>query len=121
RNALEGISPYDVEHRIVVSGTIRWMRELAEFVRDEQGVVIEVNGTVQDITDRQEAQENIRLLSQAMDQSSSEIVITDLDGRIIYINPRCMETTGYSRDELMHHNPSLVQSGNTPLSVYQDL
>ncbi len=121
RNALEGLPPYDVEHRIVVSGTIRWMRELAEFVRDEQGVVIEVNGTVQDITDRQEAQENIRLLSQAMDQSSSEIVITDLDGRIIYINPRCMETTGYSRDELMHHNPSLVQSGNTPLSVYQDL
>ncbi|MBF0107905.1 MAG: response regulator [Magnetococcales bacterium] len=119
--AFAGVAPYDVEHRVIVRGEIRWMRELAEFIRDDRGGVTEVIGTVQDITDRHAAQESIRLLSQAMDQSSSDIVITDREGRIIYINPRCIESTGYTREELMQQNPCLIQSGNTPLAVYQDL
>ncbi|MBF0144800.1 MAG: response regulator [Magnetococcales bacterium] len=119
--AMAGKAPYDIEHRVVVNESTRWMREIAEFVRNEEGEIVEVIGTVQDITDHHTAQESIRLLSQAMDQSSSDIVITDQNGYIIYINPRCIESTGYSRDELLFHNPCLIQSGNTPLSVYQEL
>ncbi|MDT8309743.1 MAG: PAS domain-containing protein, partial [Bacteroidales bacterium] len=41
---------YDIEHRIVVAGCIRWVREQAVFQRDEHGKVLVILGTVQDIT-----------------------------------------------------------------------
>lgn len=49
RAALTG-APYDVEHRIVVNGETRWVRERAELVCDGQGRLVSALGTVQDIT-----------------------------------------------------------------------
>ncbi|MCC8987567.1 MAG: PAS domain-containing protein, partial [Candidatus Contendobacter sp.] len=43
---------YDTEHRIVVDGEIRWVRERAEILRDAAGVAVSAIGTVQDITER---------------------------------------------------------------------
>lgn len=48
--ALRG-APYDIEHRIVVNGEIRWVREMAELTVDEAGALLSALGTVQDITD----------------------------------------------------------------------
>ncbi|PTD95362.1 sensor domain-containing diguanylate cyclase [Pseudothauera lacus] len=49
RAALDG-SDYDVEHRILVAGETRWVRELGEFVRGADGRPQSALGTVQDIT-----------------------------------------------------------------------
>lgn len=49
--ALEGES-YDVEHRIVVNGETRWVREKAEVTVDDEGEVTGAVGIVKDITDR---------------------------------------------------------------------
>ncbi|MBF0421646.1 MAG: response regulator [Magnetococcales bacterium] len=121
QNAMEGQAVYDIEHRILVNDSVRWIRELAEFQRDEQGTVTEVIGTVQCITDRQAAQESIRLLSQAVDQSSSDIMITNREGYIIYVNPKCIESTGFAREELINNKPGVIRSGNTPASVYETM
>jgi len=48
--ALHG-APYDIEHRIVVHGKTRWVREMAELVTGADGVLISALGTVQDISD----------------------------------------------------------------------
>jgi len=48
--ALHG-APYDIEHRIVVNGDIRWVREMAELVTSADGELISALGTVQDISD----------------------------------------------------------------------
>ncbi|MGB1109585.1 MAG: PAS domain S-box protein [Gammaproteobacteria bacterium] len=50
--AMAGEAPYDVEHRILVPGRERWVRERAEFQFDDQGEPITAIGTVQDITER---------------------------------------------------------------------
>ena len=39
---------------------------------------------------------NLRKLSRAVDQSASTIVITDIQGRIEYVNPKFTEVTGYA-------------------------
>jgi serine phosphatase RsbU (regulator of sigma subunit)/anti-sigma regulatory factor (Ser/Thr protein kinase)/PAS domain-containing protein len=53
--ALHGVS-YDIEHRIVARGQIRWIREIAQVESDAAGNPLRGRGTVQDITPRRNAQ-----------------------------------------------------------------
>jgi PAS domain S-box-containing protein len=57
--ALHG-EPYDIEHRIVVEGKIKWVREKAELEFDKQGSLQGGFGTVQDITERKQMEEELR-------------------------------------------------------------
>jgi PAS domain S-box-containing protein len=52
--------PYDIEHRIIVDGDIKWVRNKAELIFDENGDVIRGIGSVQDITDRKQLEEELR-------------------------------------------------------------
>ena len=57
-------------------------------------------------------------LSQAVEQSPSSIVITNLDAEIEFVN-RAFETiNGYSRNEVIGQNPRILQSGKTPKKHY---
>ena len=60
--ALQG-SPYRLEHRIVSTGSTRWVEERAEFEFDAQGAPLHAVGTVQDITERKAAQQQIERLA----------------------------------------------------------
>jgi PAS domain S-box-containing protein len=51
---------YDIEHRIIVDGKIKWVRERAELEFDKTGVLLGGFGTTQDITSRKEMEEEIR-------------------------------------------------------------
>ena len=61
----------------------------------------------------------VRLLSQAVDQSPEAIVITDSEGHISYMNPMFMDMTGYAETEMLGKNPRVLQSGLTPIEQYQ--
>lgn len=50
---------YDIEHRIVVSDEIKWVRERAELEFDENGTLQGGFGTVQDITERRRMEEEL--------------------------------------------------------------
>jgi PAS domain S-box-containing protein len=57
-------APYDFNHRVVLpSGEERKVNRRAEVVRDEEGEPLCMVGTVQDITERQRAEEEIRRLN----------------------------------------------------------
>ncbi|MCC7424377.1 MAG: PAS domain S-box protein, partial [Planctomycetaceae bacterium] len=61
--ALQGAC-YDIEHRIVVDGNTRWVREKAELERDTDGRVRTGLGIAHDITERKQAEDRIRRLAQ---------------------------------------------------------
>jgi PAS domain S-box-containing protein len=58
-------APYDIEHRIVVSGVVKWVRERAEVEFDKDGRAVTGIGTVQDITERKRAQEELLRINRA--------------------------------------------------------
>jgi diguanylate cyclase (GGDEF)-like protein/PAS domain S-box-containing protein len=60
-------------------------------------------------------------LSLAIEQSPESIVITDLEGRIEYVNDCFTRKTGYTRDEVLGKNPRVLQSGKTPRHIYDEL
>ncbi|WP_292957163.1 MULTISPECIES: EAL domain-containing protein [unclassified Neptuniibacter] len=77
--------------------------------------------TTRDITQSRKNEEHIRLLSTTVEQSSSEVIITDTQGTIVYVNPMFTENTGYTAEEAIGQNSNLVQSGEMPISFYQNL
>jgi PAS domain S-box-containing protein len=88
---------------------------------DAEGKLIGVVGSARDVTANKAAEIQLRRLSQAVEQSPSSVVITDLDGNIDYINPKFTETTGYTLEETMGQNPRLLKSGEHPEAYYKVL
>ncbi len=74
-----------------------------------------------DLTDRKAAEDRIRKLSLAVEQSPESIVITDLQGNIEYVNEAFVRNTGYARADIIGKNPRALKSGKTPDGVYADL
>lgn len=65
------------------------------------------------------ANESLRKLSIAVEQSPSSILITDLQAQIEYVNPAFTQATGYTFAEVCGKNPRLLKSGLTPPGIYQ--
>lgn len=63
----------------------------------------------------------LRIVSLAVNQSASSIIITDTSGSIGYVNPAFTEKTGYSSEELIGKNPRILRSGETNPKEYAAL
>jgi PAS domain S-box-containing protein len=63
----------------------------------------------------------VQLLSAAVEQSPSAVVITDTKGRIGYVNAATERMTGYTADELIGRSTSIFQSGQTTPAVYMEM
>jgi diguanylate cyclase (GGDEF)-like protein/PAS domain S-box-containing protein len=109
--------PLQLEH-----SAIRWFQVIASAETDVlTGELTRVSGVVKDISDERASQQQLRLLTEAVAQSSNAISITDLDGTIIYVNPTFTEMTGFSTAEAIGQQTSILKSGLTPLATYQQL
>jgi PAS domain S-box-containing protein len=84
--ALRG-APYDLEHRILVAGQVRWVRQRAEQDWDDQGALLGGFGTVQDITERKAAEEAQRRLTLYPEQNRAPVLRIARDGTLLYANP----------------------------------
>jgi|GEM_PF-2097012 len=63
----------------------------------------------------------LRKLTTAIEQSGSTIVITNLDGNIEYVNPAFSKVTGYSEEEAIGQNPSILKSGKHSSEFYKEM
>lgn len=77
--------------------------------------------SLRDVTAHRRAEGELRKLFQAIEQSPASVVITDVNGRIEYVNPKFTETTGYTYAEAAGKNPGILKSGHTDSSEYKQL
>jgi len=69
RAALEQSRTYSIDHRIVLpDGTVCYVHEQAEVLCNEEGQPVKMLGTVQDITERKEAEEDLRRSNTDLEQ-----------------------------------------------------
>ncbi len=70
---------------------------------------------------RKKTENQLLKLSQAIEQSSASVVITDLDGKIEYVNPAFTNLTGYNFEETIGQNPRILKTGKTSDFEYMQL
>lgn len=91
--------------------------------------VVEINwqgktaylASMMDITNLKQAQERLKILQRATEQSPISIVITDAKGKIEYVNPKFEEVTGYTQAEVLGKNPRILKSGEASIQEYKQL
>jgi len=76
---------------------------------------------VEDISERRHADEQLRKLSQAVEQCPQSIFITDAQARIEYVNEGFTRTSGYRSEEVVGRNPRFLNSGSTPRRNFESL
>ncbi|MBI3785477.1 MAG: PAS domain S-box protein, partial [Deltaproteobacteria bacterium] len=81
-----------------------------------------VRGMAQDVTERRQAQERLRLQGAALDAAANAMVITNREGNIQWVNPAFTRLAGYTLDEAIGKNPrDLVRSGRQDRAFYKHL
>ena len=76
---------------------------------------------IRDISGRMHTEEQLSILSRAIEQSPASIIITDNEGSIEYVNPKFTEVSGYSYDEMIGKNTRILKSGEIPSEEYKSL
>ena len=85
------------------------------------GTVERLVGFGLDMTEQRRAQLKLRQLSAAVEQSPVSIVITDLEGTIIFANNAFTQSSGYDLREVIGMKSSILKSGKMDETVYQRL
>ncbi len=78
-------------------------------------------GNMIDVSDIIETKARLKLLSQAVEQTNEMIMITDIEGNIIYVNPSTLKHTQYTEEELVGNNIKLLKSGKHTKEFYKKL
>jgi len=66
-------------------------------------------------------EDELRKLSQVVEQTSSSTIITDLEGNIEYVNQKFTEITGYELDEIKGKPTNFLNSGKTRPEVFVNM
>ena len=120
--AWETRAPFEMEYRLRrADGEYRWMLDHGAPRYGAGGEFQGYAGVAVDITERKRSENELRWLTKAVEQSPASVMITDLHGKIEYVNPKFTSLTGYTLDEAVGQNPRILKSGETPAGEYRRL
>ena len=96
----------------------RWFAMSVTPLKTSGGGVVVANT---DITERRQAEESLRKLALAVEQSPESVIITNTRAEIEYVNQAFVQATGYRQEEAIGKNPRILQSGSTPPETYASM
>jgi len=82
-------------------------------IKDKSGRIIGASTIARDITLRKRSEEQLKLQSAALEAAAHAIVITDHEGKIVWLNQAFTTLTGYSKQEVLGKNPLLSFGGQS--------
>lgn len=110
-----------IEHQVVVNGEMRWQHWTDRAIFDENGRLTEYQFVGHDVTQRKQAEQELKVRTQkleklamelqkfqlAVEGASDQVVIVNDTGRIIYANKAAQTITGYANAEMLGQTPAL--------------
>jgi len=116
---MESGLPKHLEELAELNGERRWFETFKSPVFNGSGLVIGTAGTAADITAHMNSEEQMRLLKSAVASVSESIIITDVAGVIVYVNPSFTRNTGFTLDEAIGKTPAILNSKRQAKSFYR--
>ena len=95
---------YELDVQALRNGSIIWITTRGEVVQDADSQILGLRGTVQDITERKQAEEARRESEQrwavTLASVGDAVITTGTDGRVTFLNKTAEELTGWSMAEV---------------------
>lgn len=114
KNMLKGIQKkqnrFELKHRLrLLNDNVKWVSSIGEFETNEEGVIIKLTGSLQDITEKylkdlkiKESEEQLRAIFNAADDVSFMTTTAEgVDSKILDISPGTERIFGFSKEELI--------------------
>ncbi len=118
----DGRSTYRYEYRFKCKdGTYAVIDDHICFIRDGKGKATRALGAMRDITEQKRAEESMRMAASIYQSSTTAIMLTDKDNRIVDVNPAFTRITGYECDEIVGKNQNILQSGKHDEPFYREM
>jgi diguanylate cyclase (GGDEF)-like protein/PAS domain S-box-containing protein len=116
------ISGYTMEKRYFHrDGHVIWINLTVSLVRRAEGVPDYFISVVEDISERRRSAEARRQAAAVFESTREGIIITDLNRRILAVNPAFTDITGYAAEEVLGKSPAILQSGHESEELYQSM
>lgn len=109
---------FEFKHKLS-DGSIRYVKIYSCLV--EFGRKLVLHSIIHDITERKNAERQIKILSQAIEQSPVSVIITNTNGDIEYANQEFLDNTGFTIDEIRGENPRFLKSGTHEDAFYKNM
>jgi PAS domain S-box-containing protein len=99
----------DFEERVrQYDGTVIWLKDTARAVKDDQGQVLYYEGSLEDITERKQFEQEIRRQKDYFEalflNSPVAVVTADLNANVVSWNPMAERLFGYTQEEAIGRN-----------------
>lgn len=92
-------------------GSLVWVNLTWSLTRTSTGEPDYFIEVIEDITERKEATERLRLFARIFDTINEGVAVTDASNNIMLVNPAFSAITGYSATEAIGKNPRILHSG----------
>ncbi|MCE9550275.1 MAG: EAL domain-containing protein [Betaproteobacteria bacterium] len=102
-------------------GSLVWVSLTWSLTRTSTGEPDYFIEVIEDITERKEATEQLRLFARIFDTINEGVVVTDSANNIVSVNPAFSTITGYSAAEAIGKNPRMLHSGLMDKSFYDKM
>lgn len=120
--ALNNHQSYNIDHRMITArGELIHVQQQGKVELDRDGKVIRLLGTMQDTSQRHEAEAQMRKLSGAVEQIADSVMITNINGVIEYTNPAFESMTGFNKEEIIGKTPRILKSDQQSEAFYKRL
>ena len=96
---------------ITKSGDVRWAEAYLNPDRDNKGNIVGFSGTLNDITERFEAQEELNKLALVARRTDNIVVVTDIKGKITWVNDAFTKLTEFESHEVVGKTPGSFLQG----------
>ena len=77
--------------------------------------------SVQDVTDRLASERALQISSAVMESASEGIMVTDVENRIIQVNPAFTAISGYRPQEVLGKDPRILGAGRHPAEFFESM
>ncbi|WP_232824667.1 PAS domain S-box protein [Algibacillus agarilyticus] len=84
----------------------------------EDGSVVGFSSIASEITDLKETQAQLKLAAYVFDNTIDGVLVTDLQGNILSVNPAFVDITGYSTHEALGQTPRILKSNRYSQDFY---
>lgn len=103
------------------NGELFWESSSISPIHNDEGEIVNFIKVGEDITDKVHAEKQIKLLSKAIEQSPSSVVITDANGEIEFVNARFSDFMQYQPEEVIGKTPRIFNPGHVSEQEFQNM